>query len=389
MPSLSHIHFPSRSFQWLSSSSEVTKLDLRSVYNLVRIKEGDEWKTALLTTRGHYEYTVMPYGLRNAPSVFQAFINDVLRDMIGHFVIAYIDDILVYSPDLPTHVRHVREVLARLLEHQLYVKGEKCEFHQGSVSFLGYVISLAGVIMDDHKLSPAERNYSIEDKELLAVKLAFEEWRHWLEGAQHPFLVLMDHKNLEYLRSAKRLNSRQARCALFFTHFNFPLTYRPGTRNTKADALSYIYEPEASEEPNPKTILEPTVFLAPCSGIRRLQLCEQISKFVLTAKFRMCCLPSGLSVLHGPVFSVSAQTSSSLGAPPLLFVIRAWDGSPFILVDMWISLGLDEVVVLKQDWNSRQCQGMVEDVCKVEGPLAGTTFQYPLWDYHLGPRLPG
>ncbi|KAI4903527.1 hypothetical protein NFI96_007480 [Prochilodus magdalenae] len=72
--------------------------------------------------------------------------------MIGRFVIAYIDDILVYSPDLPTHVRHVREVLTRLLEHQLYVKGEKCEFHQGSVSFLGYVISPAGVVMDDRKV---------------------------------------------------------------------------------------------------------------------------------------------------------------------------------------------------------------------------------------------
>lgn len=133
----------------LRGAKVFTKLDLRSAYNLIRIREGDEWKTAFLTTRGHYEYTVMSYGLRNAPSMFQSFINDVLRDMLGRFVIAYIDNILVYSSDLPSHVEHFHAVLTRLLENQLYIKGEKCEFHQGSVSFLGYVISPAGVIMDE------------------------------------------------------------------------------------------------------------------------------------------------------------------------------------------------------------------------------------------------
>ncbi|KAI4887009.1 hypothetical protein NFI96_004327 [Prochilodus magdalenae] len=135
----------------LQGATVFTKLDLRSAYNLVRIRKGDEWKTAFLTTRGHNEYRLMPFGLRNAPSVFQSFINDVLRDMLGQFVIAYIDDILIYSPAFPTHVQHVRRVLSRLLEHQLYVKGEKCEFHMGSVSFLAYVVSPKGVIMDDHK----------------------------------------------------------------------------------------------------------------------------------------------------------------------------------------------------------------------------------------------
>ncbi len=74
------------------------------------------------------------------------------------------------------------------------------------------------------KLSPAERNYDIGNRELLAIKLALEEWRHWLEGAQHPFSVITDHKNLEYLRSAKRLNPRQACWALFFTLFQFTIT---------------------------------------------------------------------------------------------------------------------------------------------------------------------
>lgn len=75
-------------------------LDLLSAYNLVRSREGDEWKTTFITTSSHYEYRVMPYGLANTPSVFQAFFNDVLRDMLGRYMIAFIDDILVYSPTL-------------------------------------------------------------------------------------------------------------------------------------------------------------------------------------------------------------------------------------------------------------------------------------------------
>ena len=94
-----------------------------------------------------------------------------------------------------------------------------------------------------HRLSPAERNYDIGNKELLAVKLAIEEWRQWLEGARVPFLVWTDHKNLEYLHSAKRLNSRQARWALFFSRFDFHLAYRPGSKNIKPDALSHVLIP--------------------------------------------------------------------------------------------------------------------------------------------------
>ncbi len=87
------------------------------------------------------------------------------------------------------------------------------------------------------KLTPAEQNYDIGNKELLAIKLAQAEWRHWLEGANHPFTVLTDHKNLQYLREARRLNPRQARWALFFTRFDFTITYRPGSRISKAYAL--------------------------------------------------------------------------------------------------------------------------------------------------------
>ena len=83
----------------------------------------------------------MPFGLTNAPAVFQALVNDLLRDMIDKFVFVYIDDILIFSRNLEEHVTHVRSVLRRLLDNSLFVKAEKCEFHAPSVTFLGYIIA--------------------------------------------------------------------------------------------------------------------------------------------------------------------------------------------------------------------------------------------------------
>uniref|UniRef100_A0A3P9M1D4 Gypsy retrotransposon integrase-like protein 1 n=1 Tax=Oryzias latipes TaxID=8090 RepID=A0A3P9M1D4_ORYLA len=355
-------------FDQLQQAKVFTKLDLRNAYHLVRIREGDEWKTGFNTPRGHYEYRVMPFGLTNAPAVFQAMINDVLRDFLDRFVYVYLDDILIYSPDQDSHVSHVSAVLQRLLENHLYVKAEKSEFHVSTVAFLGFIVSAGTVEMDPAKvsavmdwpspdsrkklqqflgfanfyrrfirgfssiaaplhaltsprmqfqwtpaaeaafralkrrftsaplltlpdphrqfvvevdasnegigavlsqrseqdgkmhpcaflsrrLSSAERNYDIGNRELLAVKVALEEWRHWLEGAEHPFIVWTDHKNLEYIRNAKRLNARQARWRLFFDRFSFTLSYRPGSKNVKPDALSRRFDPApVAKEPEP------------------------------------------------------------------------------------------------------------------------------------------
>ncbi|KAK3540883.1 hypothetical protein QTP86_002978 [Hemibagrus guttatus] len=344
-------------FEILQEASIFTKLDLRNAYHLVRIRQGDEWKTAFNTPTGHYEYLVMPFGLTNAPAVFQALINDILRDMLDQFVFVYLDDILIFSSSLQEHVIHVSKVLRCLLDNHLYVKPEKCEFHVTQVQFLGFIIKPGQIKMDpqkvqavvdwpspssvkevqrflgfanfyckfirnfssvtaplsaltkgniagfhwgpeaelafnklkcrftsapililpnpeipftvevdasdvgvgavlsergadnklhpcaflSHRLTPTERNYHVGDRELLAVKLALEEWRHWLEGAKHPFQVLTDHKNLEYIQQAKRLNPRQARWSLFFNRFQFILSYRPGSKNLKPDALSRVY----------------------------------------------------------------------------------------------------------------------------------------------------
>lgn len=92
----------------------------------------------------------MPYGLSSGPSVFQNFVNDVLRDFLGKILITYIGDI--YSTDYDLHVQHVCQVLTGLRDSYLYIKGEKCKFHMSTTSFLGYVISPDGTSMDMDKV---------------------------------------------------------------------------------------------------------------------------------------------------------------------------------------------------------------------------------------------
>ncbi len=127
-------------------------LDLQNAYHLIRIKEGDEWKTAFNTHLGHFEFLVMPFGLTNAPAVFQCLVNDVLRDLLDKTVFVYLDDILIFSSSMEEHISHVRDVLKRLLENKLYVKAEKCEFHVPSVSFLGFVVEKGQLRPDPSKV---------------------------------------------------------------------------------------------------------------------------------------------------------------------------------------------------------------------------------------------
>jgi hypothetical protein len=136
----------------LSGAKFFTALDLRGAYNLIRMKKGEEWKTAFRTRYGHYEYTVMPFGLTNAPAVCQALINNVLREHLDITVVAYLDDILVYSQTLEEHKVHVRQVLECLAKADLRLKPEKCEWHKEEVEFLGYVVGRYGVKMSDKKI---------------------------------------------------------------------------------------------------------------------------------------------------------------------------------------------------------------------------------------------
>ncbi|KAJ1581974.1 hypothetical protein NDA12_006559 [Ustilago hordei] len=129
-----------------------TKLDLRAAYNLIQIAKGDEWKTAFGTQLGLYEYLVMPFGLANAPAHFQLFINDIFQDIIGVYVVVYLDDFLIFSDTEKSHVKHVTEVLTCLRSNRLFAKLSKCEFHTKTVEFLGYIIKPTGIEMDPEKV---------------------------------------------------------------------------------------------------------------------------------------------------------------------------------------------------------------------------------------------
>ena len=129
-----------------------TKIDLKHAYHLVRIAEGDEWKTAFRTRYGSFEWLVMPFGLSNAPAAFQRFMNDIFADMLDVCVVVYLDDILIYSDDETSHREHVREVLRRLRANGLYASGKKCFFHRDKVEFLGFILSPEGLTMDEAKV---------------------------------------------------------------------------------------------------------------------------------------------------------------------------------------------------------------------------------------------
>ena len=337
----------------LKGANWFTKMDLRGAYNLVRMKEGEEWKTAFRTKYGLYEYLVMPFGLTNAPATFQAFINNVLREHLDDFVVVYLDDILIFSSTLEKHKEHVRQVLIQLEKADVRVSPDKSEFHKQEVEFLGFIIGPDEVKMDPGKIksvlewpvpktvkdiqsflgfgnfyrrfikgyseithaltkltrkdepfdwtkdqqeafdklrkcftqapvlttfdperpitvetdasdfavgacisqpdehgklhpiafysrtmSPAELNYDIHDKELLAIVVALQQWRVYLEGPRHQVTILTDHKNLIYFTSTKILNRRQVRWAEELARFNYKILYQKGSDNNRADALS-------------------------------------------------------------------------------------------------------------------------------------------------------
>lgn len=136
----------------LQGAKWFTAMDLKGAYNLVRIKEGEEWKTAFRTRYGHYEYQVMPMGLTNAPASFQEMINQVLREYLDIFVVAYLDDILIYSPTLELHKEHVRKVLQKLQDAKLLVEPAKSFWHVQEVDYLGYTIAPGQIKMQKDKV---------------------------------------------------------------------------------------------------------------------------------------------------------------------------------------------------------------------------------------------
>lgn len=344
------------SLRHASAGKIFTKLDLRSAYHLIRIKEGDEQYTTFKCRYGNFEYKVMPFGLTNAPATCQKFVTEVLSEYLDLFCVCYLDDILIYSESQEEHDQHVRKVLYKLAMAGLFVKGEKCEFDRSQTTFLGFIISneqlsmdpakvstvkdwespktvkgvrsflgfanfyrrfikdfsricaplfeltkksvpfvwtpecekafvtlkdlfcsspilkhfdhtletvietdasdkvISGVMSQYHstsdgrklfpvayfssKMDPAQCNYGVGDKEALAIVECLKTWRFMLESLEKPALVLTDHKNLCLLQSLRTTNRRQKRWAMELSGLPFQLSYRPGSQNSRADALT-------------------------------------------------------------------------------------------------------------------------------------------------------
>jgi hypothetical protein len=130
-----------------------SKIDLRSGFHQLRIQPSDMPKTAFITKYGLYEFMVMSFGLMNAPTYFMYLMNSVFMDYLDKFVVVFIDDILIYSQNEQEHEEHLRKVLQRLQDCQLYAKLGKCEFWISEVLFLGHIINRDGLAMDPKKVA--------------------------------------------------------------------------------------------------------------------------------------------------------------------------------------------------------------------------------------------
>ncbi|GKA67825.1 putative reverse transcriptase domain-containing protein [Tanacetum coccineum] len=146
-------------FDQLQGSSVYSKIDLRSGYHQLRVREGDIPKTAFRTRYGHYEFQVMPFGLTNAPAVFMDLMNRVCKPYLDKFVIVFIDDILIYSRNKEEHASHLRIILELLRKEKLYAKFSKCDFWIHIVQFLGHLIDNQGLHVDPAKIE-AVKNWT-------------------------------------------------------------------------------------------------------------------------------------------------------------------------------------------------------------------------------------
>src|SRR4051812_26680085 len=159
-------------YDQLAGSSVFSKMDLRLGYHQIKIRTEDIPKTAFTTRYGLYEYTVMSFGLTNAPATFSRMMNSIFMEYLDKFVVVYLDDILIYSKNEEEHAEHLRLVLMKLREHRLYAKFSKCEFWLPEVTYLGHVISAKGIAVNPREFRPSFTGLHLNRLSKLEVFLA-------------------------------------------------------------------------------------------------------------------------------------------------------------------------------------------------------------------------
>nr|GEV78577.1 putative reverse transcriptase domain-containing protein [Tanacetum cinerariifolium] len=253
-------------FDQLQGSSVYSKIDLRSGYHQLRVREEYILKTAFRTRYGHYEFQVMQFGLTNAPVVFMDLMNRVCKPYLDKFVIVFIDDILIYSKNKQEHEEHLKLILEFLKKEQLYAKFSNAlilALPEGSEDFVVYcdasIKGLGAVLMQREKviaygsrqLKVHEKNYTIHDLELGAVVFALKIWRHYLYGTK--CTVFTDHKSLQHILDQKELNMRQRRWLELLSDYDCEIRYHPGKANVVADAQILEAQTEAMKPENLKS----------------------------------------------------------------------------------------------------------------------------------------
>ncbi|GJU85004.1 putative reverse transcriptase domain-containing protein [Tanacetum coccineum] len=194
-------------FDQLQGACYFSKIDLRSGYHQLRVREEDIPKTAFRTRYGHFEFTVMPFGLTNAPAIFMDLMNRVCKPYLDKFVIVFIDDILIYSKSKEEHGVHLKTILDLLKKEKLYAKFSKCEFWLEEVQFLGHVVNCDGIHVDPSKVESVKNWKTPESSTEIRSFLGLEGYyRRFIENFSKIVkpLTLLTQKNKTYVWGDKQ-----------------------------------------------------------------------------------------------------------------------------------------------------------------------------------------